>query len=43
LNTSNKYLGIIDESKNEQKHLIQSLDDIYKFADQIKKVPSYYE
>ena len=34
---SKKYLGTFDESKVETKHLIESLDDIYGFADQIRE------
>lgn len=42
-NTANKYIGLFDQNKNEQKHPIESLDDIYKHADELKKVPSFYE
>ena len=33
---SKKYLGIFDVEKNETRHEIESLDDIYKFATQIR-------
>jgi hypothetical protein len=42
-NTANKYIGLFDQDKNEQKQPIESLDDIYKYADELKKVPSFYE
>lgn len=42
-NTAQKYIGIFDEQKGETKHAIDSLDDIYSFADQIKQATTYYE
>lgn len=36
LNRAKKYVGIMDEQKNETRHEIAALDDIYQFADQIK-------
>lgn len=36
LNRAKKYVGIMDEQKNETRHEIAVLDDIYQFADQIK-------
>lgn len=36
LNRAKKYIGIMDEQKNETRHEIAVLDDIYQFADQIK-------
>lgn len=34
-NTSQKYLGVFDEVKNETKHAIDDVDGIYRFADAI--------
>jgi hypothetical protein len=42
-NTSQKYLGLIAEDKTETRHPIQSLNEIYKFAAQIKEAFSRYE
>lgn len=36
LNRAKKYVGLMDEKKNEVRHEINVLDDIYQFADQIK-------
>ena len=36
-NASQKYFGLLDAGKNETRHAIESLDDIYKFADQIRE------
>ena len=33
---SKKYLGLFDADKNETRHEIESLDDIYQFASQIR-------
>jgi len=33
---SRKYLGIFDSEKNEEKHVIDNLADIYRFADQLR-------
>jgi hypothetical protein len=41
-NRSQKYLGIFDEEKNETRHAISSIDDIYEYADQLKKTVAYY-
>jgi len=38
-----KYIGLFDENKNEQKHQIDDLNDIFKFAKQLKKTISYYD
>ncbi|MDM8560036.1 hypothetical protein [Candidatus Parabeggiatoa sp. HSG14] len=41
-NTSQKYLGIIDENKKETRHKIATIDDIYKFSnDLIESVKNY--
>lgn len=42
-NRSQKYLGIFDEEKNETRHAISSIDEIYEFADQLKKTVGYYD
>lgn len=42
-NTANKYIGLFDQNKNEQKHYIESLDDIYNHAEELKNIPSFYE
>ncbi|GAB3225760.1 type I restriction endonuclease [Spirosoma arcticum] len=36
-NGTKKFIGIMDESKRETRHELQSLDDIYKFDEQIKQ------
>lgn len=42
LNRSQKYLGIIDADKNEIKHPINSIDDIYQYSEQLKETVSTY-
>lgn len=42
-NTSQKYLGLFDAEKNETRHPISTLDEIYKFADQIRATVHYYD
>lgn len=39
---SAKYIGIIDEDKNETRHQINSPIDIYQFADQIRETARRY-
>lgn len=41
-NRLQKYIGIFDQEKNETRHPISSLDDIYDFADQLKTTISFY-
>jgi len=41
--TPQKYIGIIVENKKEIKYKIDDLNDIYKYADQLKKTISFYE
>jgi hypothetical protein len=41
-NRSQKYIGIFDHEKNETRHAIDSVDDIYSFSDQLKGVISHY-
>jgi hypothetical protein len=44
LNTQQKYLGLIDEEKKETRHPIDSLDDIFKYSDEIRgKAESYLD
>ena len=42
-NRNQKYIGIFDHEKNETRHPIASVDDIYGFAEQLKGAISYYE
>lgn len=42
-NTSQKYLGTFDETKNETRSPIYSLDDIYEHADQLKSMAVQYD
>jgi hypothetical protein len=41
-NRMQKYIGIFDQEKNETRHPISSLDEIYDFADQLKTTISFY-
>lgn len=36
-NGKNKYIGIFDEDKNEQKYLIESINDVYKYSTHLRK------
>lgn len=42
-NAKQKYIGIIDADKNETRHAIDSVDDIFNFSEQLLKTPSFYE
>jgi hypothetical protein len=42
LNRSQKYIGLFDQEKNETRHVLQSLDDIYDFSDQLRATVSFY-
>lgn len=42
-NTSQKYVGLFDAEKNETRHPIDTLDEIYRFADQIRTTVHYYD
>lgn len=42
-NGSNKYLATFDENKKESKHLIESLDDIYKYDKELIAAIRFYE
>lgn len=37
-----KYLGTFDADKNETRHLIDALDDIFEFADILKDTAKSY-
>lgn len=41
-NSSKKYLGLFDAEKNEERIPIDSLADIYKHADKLRKTPGFY-
>lgn len=43
LNTSQWYLGLIDEDKNEEKVPIESLDEIYNYRKELQETVSYYD
>ena len=42
-NRQRKYLGVFDENRKEERVPIESLDDIFKYADKIRRVFKYYE
>ena len=37
-----KYIGTFDADKNETKHKIEKLDDIYQYADLLRTTVGYY-
>lgn len=41
-NSSQKYLGLLDADKNETRHAIGSLEEIYQYADQIREAVVRY-
>lgn len=41
-NTTQKYLGIFDSDKNEERKPIDSLNDIYKYAKELQETASRY-
>ncbi len=41
-NTPQKYLGLLDAEKNEQRHPIETLDAIYGFSESILGAVSRY-
>lgn len=43
LNASKKYLGVFDANKQEVKYEIQSVDDIFKFAENLFAVLKMYQ
>lgn len=42
-NSSQKYVGLLDEEKNETRHPIDTLDQIYEFRNEIRKTIHYYD
>lgn len=42
-NTGQKYIGLFDDKKNETRHAIDTLDEIYQHADQIRATVHYYD
>ncbi|MDR2906604.1 MAG: type I restriction enzyme HsdR N-terminal domain-containing protein [Bacteroidales bacterium] len=42
LNGGKKYIGLFDKDKNERKELLETLDDIYKFEEQLLETVSFY-
>lgn len=42
-NRNQKYVGLFDAAKNETRHPIASLDEIYNFAEQLKDTISLYD
>lgn len=42
-NSSNKYVATIDENKKDVKHLIESLDDLYRYSEDYFKAINMYE
>lgn len=42
-NTATKYVATIDENKKDVKHVIESLDDIYQYTDDLFKTIDMYE
>jgi len=41
-NRGQKYIGTFDQEKNETRNPIESVDDIYNFADQLRVTVGYY-
>jgi len=41
-NRSQKYIGLFDIEKNETRHPIETVDDIYSFADILKATAALY-
>ena len=42
-NRAQKYLGIFDEKRNEERLPINNLDDIYQHAEKLRRVFAFYE
>ena len=40
---SRKYLGLIDEKRQEERVSIEEIDDVYNYADRLKVAVSYYD
>ena len=43
LNGAQKYIGLFDEAKHEEKISINSIDDIYNYSDRLKAAASHYD
>lgn len=41
-NSANKQIGIFDKDKNEEKHPLERVDDLFKLAEQLKAVAAAY-
>ncbi|WP_431144942.1 type I restriction endonuclease [Pseudomonas alvandae] len=42
-NRTQKYLGVFDREKNETRHPISSLDEIYEFSELLKETITFYQ
>jgi len=42
-NRKQKYIGVFDEKRKEERIPIESVDDIYKLADKMRRVLAFYE
>lgn len=42
-NASQKYIGLFDDQKNETRHPIDTLADIYEHAEHIRKTVHFYD
>ncbi len=42
-NRSQKYLGVFDENRQEERIPIKNLDEIYQYADKMRRVFAFYE
>ncbi|ECR6866345.1 restriction endonuclease, partial [Salmonella enterica] len=41
-NRTQKYIGLFDLEKNETRHPIETLDDIYAFSNELKATAALY-
>ncbi|GLT17044.1 hypothetical protein GCM10007938_08210 [Vibrio zhanjiangensis] len=42
-NTKQKYIGLFDDSKNEIRHPINSVDDIFNYSQQLQNTLTFYD
>jgi hypothetical protein len=42
-NRAQKYLGLFDENKNEERYPIDTLEEIYQYAEHLKATVTYYQ
>ncbi|MDN5501834.1 MAG: hypothetical protein L0G80_18130 [Shewanella sp.] len=42
-NAKQKYLGLLDADKNETRHPINNLDEIFNFSEQLMNTVNFYE